>query len=354
MGKFYDQEATDLGLPPGTLVHVGRKRTAAVRITVIDYNEDEFQERVVEDPSECAVFKERETVTWINVDGVHEMDVIEKIGACFDIHPLVQEDIANTGQRPKLEDYGDYLYAVLKMISHAGGEARLDVEQVSIILGKSFVISFQEKEGDVFSAVRDRLRNSKGNIRARGADYLAHGLMDAVVDHYFVVLETLGESIEALEEAVVTRATPETLRQMHAIKRQLIFLRKSVWPLREVISNLQRGESPLVSDGTGLYLRDLYDHTIQVIDTVESFRDMAAGILDIYLSTMSNKMNEVMKVLTIIATLFIPLTFVAGVYGMNFKHMPELDWRLGYPLVLLIMLAICVVMLVYFRRKRWI
>jgi len=260
----------------------------------------------------------------------------------------------NTGQRPKMEDFGDYLFIVLKMLHYDEEEDETKTEQVSLILSSKFVISFQENEGDVFDSVRDRIRSDRGRIRKMGVDYLAYSLIDAIVDNYFMVLEKIGEKIEDIEDEMVKNPTPEVLHTIHRLKRELIFLRKSVWPLREVISRLERWESPLIDKSIDIYLRDVYDHTIQVIDALETFRDMLSGMLDIYLSSVSNRMNEVMKVLTIIATIFIPLTLVAGIYGMNFKYMPELDWFWGYPMVYMIMLAIGVVMLIYFRKKKWL
>ena len=299
-------------------------------------------------------FKDKPTVTWINIDGLQEVGIIEKIGAHFGIHPLVLEDILHTGQRPKAEDLGDYLFVVLRMLYYDEREDVMISEQVSLLLGPNYVISFQERGGDVFNPIRERIRNSKGHIRKGGADYLAYALLDAIVDHYFVILEKLGEKIESLEEELVTNPTPETLQTIHTLKRELIFLRKSVWPLREVISGLEREASPLITEPTGIYLRDVYDHTIQVIDTIETYRDMVSGMLDIYLSSVSNRMNEVMKVLTIIATIFIPLTFIAGIYGMNFKYMPELEWHWGYFLVLLVMTIIIAFMVFHFKRKKWL
>ncbi|MBI5640616.1 MAG: magnesium/cobalt transporter CorA, partial [Nitrospirae bacterium] len=256
---------------------------------------------------------------------------------------------------PKMEDYSDYLYIVLKMLYYDDKVKRIITEQISLICGPNFVISFQEGlEGDVFSAVRDRIRNNKGRIRKMGADYLVYSLLDAVVDNYFMILEKLGEDIEDLEEKLITKPTSETLHEIHYLKREMIFLRKAVWPLREVISGLERGESALIHESTRVYLRDVYDHTIQVIDTIETFRDMVSGMLDIYLSSISNRLNAVMKVLTIIATIFMPLTFIAGVYGMNFRHMPELDWQYGYPLIWLVMITIGISMLIFFRKKDWL
>jgi magnesium transporter len=350
--KFGSKEK--VGLPPGTLVHVGEKKAEKVKITVIDYDRENFEEKEVEKIEECFTDKDKPTVTWINVDGLQEVGIIEKVGAHFGIHPLVLEDILHTGQRPKVEDLGDYIFIVLKMLYHDDQEDEMLGEQVSLLLGQNCVISFQEREGDIFNPIRERIRNSKGRIRRAGADYLAYALVDAIVDHYFVILEKMGEKIESLEEELVTNPTPETLQIIHKLKRNLIFLRKSVWPLREVINALERGESPLITEPTGIYLRDVYDHSIQVIDTIETFRDMVSGMLDIYLSSLSNRMNEVMKVLTIIATIFIPLTFIAGIYGMNFKFMPELEWHWGYPTALIVMLLIVGSMFIYFRRKKWL
>jgi len=313
-----------------------------------------LQEEEIETVDECLPFKDKPTVTWVNVDGIHEVEVLERLGDCFGLHPLVVEDILNTDHRPKMEDFGDYIFIVLKMLYYSDKDNEVVTEQISLILGPNFVISFQEREGDVFNPIRERIRSEKGRIRKMGADYLAYVLVDSIVDNYFIILEKLGERIEFLEDELVTNPTPETLQAIHDLKREMIFLRKSVWPLREVISGLERGESSLIQESTGIYLRDVYDHTIQVIDAVETFRDMLSGMLDIYLSSISNRMNEVMKVLTIIATIFIPLTLIAGIYGMNFRYMPELEWPWAYPMLWLIMLAIGVLMLIYFRRKRWL
>ena len=342
------------GLPPGTLVHVGERKEESVRITVIDYDEQSFQEKEASSIEECFQFKTTPTVTWINIDGIHRIDIIEKLGKHFELHPLILEDILNTGQRPKFEDFDKYIFIVLKMLSYDDEKQTVQAEQVSLVLGLNFVISFQESIGDVFEEVRDRLRNAKGRIRKMASDYLAYALIDAVVDNYFVILERLGESIETMEEELVAEPTEKTLQQIHLLKRTMIFLRKSVWPLRELISGLQKSESSLIKESTDVYLRDVYDHTIQIIDTIESLRDTVSGMLDVYLSSISNRMNAVMKVLTIIATIFIPLTFIAGVYGMNFKYMPELEWRWAYPVIWLIIVVIAVCMLIYFRRKKWL
>ena len=342
------------GLAPGTLVYVGRERAEPVRISYLDYDADHFDEKQISDIEICRPLKETPTVTWINIDGLQDVAAIEKLGKHFNVHPLVLEDILNTTHRPKIENFSRYIFIVLKMLHYDETAQTVEAEQVSLVLGENYVLSFQEHVGDVFEMVRDRIRNAKGRIRKAGPDYLAYALLDAVVDGYFQILEKTGEGIESLEEELLDRPTNDTLKQIHAMKREMLSLRRSVWPLRELISGLQRDESELITETTAVYLRDVYDHTIQVIDTVESFRDMVSGMLDIYLSSISNRMNEVMKVLTIIATIFIPLTFIAGIYGMNFEYMPELKWRYAYPLVLLVMLLVGLAMIVYFRRKKWL
>ena len=343
------------GLPPGTLVHIGESRSEDVLVTIIDYDEAHFTEETVKAIDECFAFKDSPSVTWINVDGLHQEKVLEQLGECYGLHPLMLEDILNTEQRPKTEDFREYLYIVLKMIYHDAKSGVINTEQISLILGRNFVISFQEGlEGDVFNSVREHLKNSMNRIRKMGTDYLVYSLLDAVVDNYFVILEKLGENIESIEDELVTNPRPSTLQTIHSLKRDLIFLRKSVWPLREVVNSLIRGESPLINSATLLYLRDVYDHTIQVIDTLETFRDMVSGMLDIYLSSVSNRLNAVMKVLTIIATIFMPLTFIAGVYGMNFKYMPELEWHWGYHAIMALMLVISLLMLWFFRKKKWL
>jgi len=354
MAKPVKKHSKNIGLPPGTLVHTGERKEKSVRITLIDYDEQSFQEKQVSSIEECFQFKKTPTVTWINIDGIHEVDIVEKLGKQFELHPLILEDILDTDQRPKFEDFEKYLFIVLKMLSYGDENREVEEEQISLVLGENFVISFQERIGDVFEPIRDRIRNSKGRIRKMGSDYLCYSLIDAVVDNYFSILEKIGEKIESMEEKLVSAPTQKTLQQIHKLKGEMISLRKSVWPLRELINSLQRSESSLIRKTTGIYLRDTYDHTIQVIDTVESFRDVVSSMLDIYLSSVSNSMNAVMKVLTIIATIFIPLTFIAGIYGMNFKYMPELEWRWTYPFILAVMIIVAVGMLIYFRKKKWL
>lgn len=354
MSNFLKKGSKTAGLPPGALMHIGERKTEKVKIAVIEYNETHFKENEVKSVEKCFPLKEKPTVTWINISGLHEGLIIEKIGTLIAAHPLVLEDIMNTSQRPKTEDFEEYLFTVLKMFYRNQEDNEITDEQVSVITGSNYVVSFQERDGDVFNSIRERLRSGKGRIRKMGADYLTYSLIDKIVDNYFITLENIGDKIEFLEEELVENPTTETLRAIHHLKRELIILRKSIWPLRELISTLERDESSLVKETTLPYLRDVYDHTIQVIDTIETFRDLLSGMLDIYLSSISNRMNEVMKVLTIIATIFIPLTLVAGIYGMNFKYMPELEWQWAYPLVILVMIGISFFMLIYFRRKRWL
>ena len=343
------------GLPPGSLVLVGKRRMKKVEISLVDYDETTFEEREISQLDECIPYKHSPTVTWINVNGLHNIDTIKLLGDCFEIHPLVQEDIVDTEQRPKLEDLEQYMYLVGKTLSHHGKNNEIVTRQVSIILGQNFILTFQEDlENDIFRTVRDRIKNGQTKIKKMGPDYLVYTLLDVIVDNYFTVLEELGEKIEYLEEKVVSDPTRTTLKVIHKLKQEIIFLRKSIWPLREVISGLERRESALIKRSTGIYLRDVYDHTIQIIDTVETYRDIVSGMLEIYLSSASNRLNEVMKVLTIIATIFMPLTFIVGVYGMNFRRMPELDWPWGYSLIWTVMIGVGLTMFIYFKRKRWL
>lgn len=354
-GKETTHAQSKAGLPPGTPVFVGSRRLETPLFSKINYNETEYHE--IEDTvlAECLNAHDSSFITWINVEGIHDVESIKAVVKSFDIHPLTVEDIVNTMQRPKMEDYGHYIFVVLKMISYKPQAHDIEVEQVSIIYGENFVLTFQEGlEGDVFEPIREQIRTAKGRLRKMGSDYLVYALMDTVVDQYFLVLEELGNRIETIEDRLVENPTPAMVKEIHRLKRSMVYLRKSVWPLREEISKLEKLDSPLVQQSTRVFLRDLYDHTIQVIDTVETYRDILAGMHDTYLSSISNRMNEVMKVLTIIATIFIPLTFIAGIYGMNFDNMPELHWRWGYFIVLGFMALVAGVMLWFFRKKKWL
>lgn len=321
----------------------------------MSYDTMRLEEEYVDLVSEAFPLRDAPSVTWINVDGIHDVGIVEELGERLRLHPLVLEDILNPDQRPKMEDLGDYLYVVLKMVDWDEQRGEIAVEQLSVVVGANYVVSLQERPGgDVLDPIRERIREAKGSIRGVGSDYLAYSVLDGVVDRYFGVLEGLGEKVEDLEEELVSSPVPETLQKLHVLKREMIYMRKSVWPLREVVGALERSGSPLIKESTGPYLRDVYDHTIQVMDAVETVRDMLSGMLDIYLSSISNRMNEVMKVLTIFASIFIPLTFIAGVYGMNFAFMPELGWRWGYFAALLLMVGVALSMLWYFKSKRWI
>jgi len=355
MPRLPHKRSRKSGLPPGTPVHIGERKTGAPRVSLMHYDGEQLVEEELKDIPSCRTWLSRPGVTWINIEGVHQIDLLEQFGAVFGLHPLVLEDIANTGQRPKVEDYGGYLYIVLRMLSLHAARQEVMGEQASLIVGPNFVISFQEGiAGDVFDPIRERLRTAKGRMRRESADYLVYSLIDAIVDGYFVLLEKLGEQIEVLDERMLANRAGEVARTIHLLKREMIWLRKAVWPLREMINSLQRAETPLIRASTGVYLKDVYDHTIEVIDTVETYRDVLSGMLENHLSLLTTRLNEVMKVLTVISTIFIPLTFLTGIYGMNFRFMPELAWRWGYPLVLLGMAGIAVALYAYFRRKKWL
>jgi magnesium transporter len=352
MAKRIAKRSHKAGLPPGTPMYIGDNPAEAARVTAIHYNETEVQEKEVEHLEECFTFRDKQTVNWINVDGLHA-GVIAQLGDCFGVPSLVLEDILNTDHRPKMEDFGDNLYIVLKMLLCNNRHKGILIEQISLVLGPNYVLSFQEREGDVFNPVRQRIHNSKSQLRKNGPDYLAYALLDTIVDNYFLILEMLGEQITEVEDELLSDPAPKTVQKIHHLKREMIYLRTSVWPLREVIIALSRDEVALITPITRTHLRDVYDHTIQVIETIETYHEMLASMLDLYLSSVSNKMNEVMKVLTIIATIFIPLSFIASIYGMNF-YIPEVQWPWGYPVILLVMLLISMGMLAYFRKKKWL
>jgi magnesium transporter len=352
--RFHKRRSVKSGLPPGTLVHIGDESTKKVQISVIGYSPDGIEERHFEQIDRYLERPCESAVVWVNVEGVHDIELIRALGERHTFHPLVLEDIVNTVQRPKIEDYDDYLFIVLKMLRPTE-EGDFSSEQLSMILGRDYLFTFQEGlNGDVFDPVRDRIRNGKGKIRGMGADYLAYSLIDAVVDGYFTVLEGFGERVIDVEEELTLTPDQKSLHQIIGMKKEIIYLRKSVWPLREAISFLERGDSLLLHDSTRLYFRDVYDHTVQVIDTVETYRDLLSGMLDLYLSSISNRTNEVMKFLTVIGTIFMPLTFLVGVYGMNFKYFPELEWHNGYFLLWGLMIAMALLMVAFFRRKRWL
>jgi magnesium transporter len=354
MAKKRHKRKSKLGLPPGSIIFTGERKMEEILVSVICYSEtgyEEFSPTTLEE-----LFKliaNCKGTVWINIDGLHEEDSIEKICGHFGIHKLTTEDILSIGQRPKLEEHTDYMHAVLKMFMIADEDDTIEDEQLSFVLKNNTLITFQEKTGDVFDSVRKRIKEGKGYIRKRGASYLLYALMDSVVDYYFLILESIGEKLEEIENQLLQNPDTNTLNKLHGVRRETLYLRRSVYPLREVVGRFEKLDEPFVSIDTRVFIRDLYDHTIQVIETIEVFRDMASGLLDLYMNSVSNKMNEIMKVLTIMASIFIPLTFVAGVYGMNFENMPELEWKYAYFVVLGLMFLAAVFMLIYFKRKKW-
>lgn len=346
--------AKKVGLPPGTLVHVGVQKTETPEISLIDYDAAHFDFQPRVSLEQLRPYRESESVSWINLTGIHDTTLLDGLGTAFGIHPLALEDILNTEHRPKIEEFEDSILIILKMLHFDEQTSTIDMEQVSLVVGRHFVLSFQEREGDVFAGLRERLQRSSGRIRSRGADYLAYALIDSIVDSYFHILEKIGDCLADIEEQLLASPDQLTLGHVHHFKRELLLLRKSVWPLREMVSELLKGELGFVSDDTRVFLRDLYDHTIQVMDTIELFRDTVSGLQDLYLSSVSQRMNEIMKVLTIMASIFIPVTFIAGIYGMNFEYMPELTWRWGYFAVWGVILAAVLGMLAYFKKRKWL
>lgn len=353
MSKLVNKLSQKSGLSPGTLVHIGKQKIEQIKITLTSYDEKGYQEKNIEKIEDLENYKNPENLLWINIDGLHDIENLEKLGRLYNLHPLVLEDILNTEQRPKIEDYGNYIYIVAKILYINQKTQDIQKEQVSIILGEKFIITIQEKEQDDFISVRERIELDRSRVRKMDVDYLAYSFLDIIVDSYFTLLDKIGERIELLEDLVVEKPTTDTMHKIHHLKTEMLFMRKSIWPLREVINFLEKGDSELIKEATKIYLMDLHDHTLHVVDTIETYRDMLSGMLDIYLTSISNKTNEVMKVLTIIATIFIPLTFIVGVYGMNFKFMPELEWRFGYLTIWLIMLSIVILMVRFFKNKKW-
>lgn len=354
MGRFVRRHTKRSGSAPGTLVHTGEQKVERVRIRFLDYDEGVLREEEVFDVRTLWPLRDSPTVSWINIDGLHDIDLIREVSDHFGLHPLVSEDLVHVGQRPKEEEYEGYDSIVLPMLTWDEETETVREEQLSLILGPHWILTFQERFGDVFEPVRERLRAAKGRIRARGADYLAYALMDAVVDRYFEVLEKVGDQTERLELEILDHPTTDSMARLHHLKRELVALRRAVWPVRDVMNGLVRAESALVQAETRVFLRDVYDHSVQIIETVEALRDVVSGALDLYLSTVSNRTNDVMKVLTIMASIFIPLTFMAGIYGMNFEHMPELAIPWAYPALWGAMLLVAGGMIVYFRRRGWL
>ena len=355
MGKKKKKKITSkIGLSPGAFVHVGEKKVENISIDLIDYDTEKYESKKLRTIDEAFPFKDSHTISWLNIVGLHDTQIVQKIGTHFGIHPLVLEDILNTEQRPKIEIYTNYIFISLKMLTYDIDLKEVQDEQISLILGKHFVLSFQEREGDVLTPLRNRIKGGSGRLRKSGPDYLMYAIMDIIIDHYFYVLECMDDEINQLEDKVMSTPDQAHLQRIHYLKRELVNFRRSVWPVREIVSLLTRDEHHLVKDTTEPFLKDLYDHVYNISEMIESLRDLVTGLMDVYLSNVSNRMNEVMKVLTIIATIFIPLTFFAGIYGMNFKYIPELKWHYGYFILWGLMIIVAVSMLIFFRRKKWL
>lgn len=344
---------------PGTVTYIGRKESIETKLEVIDFNKETFERYSSSRPEDAFNFEKEDRVTWINIDGLSNTEEIKKLGKYYELHPLILEDIVNTNQRPKIDEYQDYIFVVVKMLYFPGKEVTknngtLVSEHLSFVVGKDYVLSFQEADGDVFEGIRERIENAKGRIRRNGADYLLFSLLDAIIDQYFEVVDHMGDKIELLEEALFEEANDDITFEIQELKRTILRIRRAVFPLREVLSRLEKLDNPIIEEKTRNYFRDLYDHVTQVSENIEIYREMTWGLMDMYMTTLSHKMNEVMKVLTIIATIFIPLTFIAGIYGMNFEFMPELQWKYSYFVLWGIMFLIFLLMLYYFRKKKWL
>ncbi len=353
IGRVVSPVRKPAGSPPGTLIHTGPRKVEDVRVHRISYEAGRLDEKTEGELTPLLPGPDDPGVDWVNIDGLHRTDMLEGLDARYGIHRLVLEDVLSTNQRPKTEDYGRYFFVVLKMLAFDEETRSVTAEQVSLIVMDGLLISFQERPGDVFDPVRERLRHAKGRIRSRGVDYLAYALIDAVVDSYFSVLERIGDEVEELEMAALTDEGSETIRSIHELRRETLVIRRAVWPLRDALGPMYRGDMARVTEETRVFMRDVHDHAVQVIDTVESLRELLAAAMDLQLSNISNRMNEVMKVLTIIATIFIPLSFFTGLYGMNFDNMPELSIPWAYPALLGFMTATALGMVGYFKHKGW-
>lgn len=353
MTTSFKSVSNKAGLPPGSLVYVGNAPDVQGRMSVIDYNLNGVERPAVQSVQDLLAYRDRDTVTWVIIEGVNDTGLISDIGKHFNVHQLVLEDILNTHQRPKFEEHEEYLFIVLKAMS-PGAEGEIHAEQISLLVFEKIVFTFKERHDDLFQPVVRRINNSKGQFKGAGSDYLAYVLLDTIVDQYFHFHDAFDEKIDAVEEVLLIKPTSKMLAKIQDIKRSLIVLRKSISPLREVINEIQHSEAPLICEETRIYFRDVRDHVLRISDTIDTYRDMVSGLLDIYVSSVSNKMNEVMKVLTVFASIFIPLTFIVGIYGMNFEYMPELKWKWAYPALWGVFLIVPVVLLIYFRRKKWI
>lgn len=343
------------GLPPGSLIHVGDVLETVTGMSVIDYSKDHIEEQMIQSIDEILKYKDSDTVTWVIIEGLTNVDIVERIGTIFGIHQLVLEDILNTNQRPKFEEYDDHLYIVLKCLLLEDEQLTVNYEQISLLVLKNFVFMFKEKKDALFQPVQQRIRTSKGRLRSLGADYLTYAILDYIVDQNFILTDSLDEVLTSLEDDLLdSEPTQDMIFKIQRLKREIISIRRYISPIRELLAGMLRSESELINESTHIYLRDVSDHATRVIESIESYRDILTGLLDIYISSVSNKMNEVMKVLTVFASIFIPLTFLAAIYGMNFEYMPELKWKWAYPFLWTVFITIPVVLLIYFKRKKWL
>jgi magnesium transporter len=355
MTKSLNNASEKSGLPPGSLIHVGDVHESVTRMSVIDYSKENIEEQEIESVDDILKYKDSNTVTWVIIEGLTNVTIVERIGAIFGIHNLVLEDILNTHQRPKFEEYDDHLYIVLKSLLTENERFTVAYEQISLLVLKNFVFVFKEKTDDLFKPVQQRLKTSKGRLRSLGSDYLTYAILDTIVDQNFIIIDSLDDAITSVEDSLLaSEPTQDTLHTIQMLKREIISIRRNVSPIRELMSGMLRSESDLINEKTHIYLRDVSDHAIRVIESIELYREILTGLLDIYISSVSNKMNEVMKVLTVFASIFIPLTFLAGIYGMNFEYMPELKWKWAYPVLWAVFVSIPVVLLIYFKRKKWL
>ena len=354
MARFFKKREKNMGLAPGSLIFIGDQKVDKIHIRLIDYDKEKLKEEEIKDIKTGAEYKKTKTVTWINIDGLHDLNIMKELGESFELHPLLLEDVLNTGQRPKLVEFDNCMFFVLKMLRYEEKTEKIVAEQLSMVLGENYLITFQEQPGDVFEPVRERIRKQKGRIRMTGIDYLAYALLDTVVDNYIYIIERIGEKIEALEYMVLHHADMSVIENINALKQEMNFLRKSIRPVQEFILQLSRIESEFINKKTIPFLKDLLDLITHAMEAIDTYRDLLSDHFNTYNSIMSNKMNDIMKVLTIIATIFIPITFVAGIYGMNFDFMPELKWKYAYFTIWIIILAITSGMIIYFKKKNWL
>jgi magnesium transporter len=351
--KAAPKRSKKIGLPAGSLVYIGEQKVEKVKISALYYDRDQLRVSEIYSLTDLTAIQKPSKSTWINITGLHEVETLRELGRLYEIDSLVMEDILNTDQRPKVEIHDSYLFIVLKTINYTAPQENLSIEQVSLILGKNFLLSFQESENTIFAPIYNRIKDATNRISKNGVDFIMYAMLDLIIDHYFLVMEKQSEKIQQLEDHVLSQSNQSVMHSIQKTKREMISLRQAVWPLREVLHNLLREDIRLIQKPIIPYLRDISDHVLQIIDTIELYRDLTSGILEVYLSSISNRLNEIMKVLTLIATIFIPLTFIAGIYGMNFDWMPELKWRWGYLGFWIISIMISLLLILFYKKKKW-